>query len=150
MIHEHNSYLCSAWNNSLLRVFRSLARLAIIIMQWRYCLLQTHRVPLCVCVRCLIFTRCTIHYCEHVYRQQQRQQQQLATFKRIFVNKCQNESVNKSEMDEIDASEEVTLQTSSQKKREKRSTLSWRTRIAWEKKFSILASASRHWEIGAK
>lgn len=36
MIHEHNSYLCSAWNNSLLRVFRSFARLTIIITQWRY------------------------------------------------------------------------------------------------------------------
>lgn len=87
----------------------------------KVCLLQTYCVPRCVrvCVRCFTFTRCTIQYCEHLHLHRQQQQQQLATFKRIFVNKCQNESVNKSEMDEIDASEEVTLQTSLQKKKKK-------------------------------
>lgn len=53
MIHEHNSYLCSAWNNSLLRVFRSFARLTIIITQWRYAFCKycySLCLYLCVCV----------------------------------------------------------------------------------------------------
>lgn len=105
MIHEHNSYLCSAWNNSLLRVFRSLARLTI-VTQWTYFWKQPehHKWMNGLCVR----EKCFHFYPMHIFPMWAFTAV-TSHFRRISVNKRQNQSANKNQMDGIDVGGTVTI-----------------------------------------